>query len=39
VEGPSLWVWAVIVGAIIGSKFLIRWSTLKRFARELRKKY
>ncbi|HEY6757297.1 MAG TPA: hypothetical protein VI037_07910 [Nitrososphaera sp.] len=38
VEGPPLWVWAVIVGAIILAKFTLRWSGLKRLARELRKR-
>jgi hypothetical protein len=38
VESPPLWVWAVIVGAIIVAKFTLRWSRLKRLARELRKR-
>jgi hypothetical protein len=38
VESPPLWVWAIIVGAIIFAKFTLRWSRLKRLARELRKR-
>lgn len=38
VEGPPLWIWAVIVGAIILAKFTLRWSGLKRLARDLRKR-
>jgi hypothetical protein len=38
VESPPLWVWAVIVGAIIVAKFTLRWSRLKQLARELRKR-
>jgi hypothetical protein len=38
VESPPLWVWAVIVGGIIVAKFTLRWSRLKRLARELRKR-
>jgi hypothetical protein len=38
VESPPLWVWAVIVGAIIVAKFTLRWSRLERLARELRKR-
>lgn len=30
-----LWVWAVVVAGIIASKFLLRWSRLRRLAREL----
>ncbi|WP_266190254.1 hypothetical protein [Candidatus Nitrososphaera gargensis] len=37
IEGPPLWVWAVIVGAIIASKFFLRWSRLKRLTSELRR--
>jgi hypothetical protein len=32
-EGPPLWVWAVIVGALVAAKFTLRWSRLKRLAR------
>jgi hypothetical protein len=38
VESPPLWMWAVLVGAIIFAKFTLRWSRLKRLARELRKR-
>jgi hypothetical protein len=37
VESPPLWVWAIIVGAIVVAKFTLRWSRLKQLARELRK--
>jgi len=37
VESPPLWIWAVIVGAIIVAKFTLRWSNLSRLARELKK--
>ncbi len=37
VESPPLWVWAIIVGAIIVAKFTLRWSRLKQLARELRR--
>lgn len=30
-----LWVWAVVVAGIIAFKFLLRWSRLRRLAREL----
>jgi hypothetical protein len=35
-ESPPLWVWAIIVGAIIASKFFLRWSNLKRLAKAAR---
>jgi hypothetical protein len=38
VENPPLWIWAVIVAALIASKFLWRWSMLRGLARELRRK-
>jgi hypothetical protein len=37
VEGPPLWVWAIIVGAIIAGKLALRWSSLRRLARLVRK--
>ena len=37
VESPPLWVWAIIVAAIITAKFTLRWSRLKQLARELRR--
>jgi len=33
-ENPPLWVWAIIVGAIIASKFIYRWLATKQFAKE-----
>jgi hypothetical protein len=33
-ENPPLWVWAIIVGAIIASKFIYRWHSTKYFAKE-----
>ena len=33
-ENPPLWVWAIIVGAIIASKFIYRWQLTKYFAKE-----
>jgi len=33
-ENPPLWVWAIIVGAIIASKFIYRWQSTKYFAKE-----
>jgi hypothetical protein len=33
-ENPPLWVWAIIVGAIIASKFIYRWQAKKQFAKE-----
>jgi hypothetical protein len=33
-ENPPLWVWAIIVGAIIASKFVYRWQVTKQFAKE-----
>lgn len=32
-EGPPLWVWAVIAAMVVAAKFLLRWSRLKRLAR------
>ena len=34
VENPPLWVWAVIVGAIIAGKLIYRWYTTKQLAKE-----
>ena len=31
-ENPPLWVWAFIVGVLIGSKFIYRWALTKRLA-------
>ena len=33
-ENPPLWVWGMIVGAIIAGKFIYRWQTTKQFAKE-----
>ena len=33
-ENPPLWVWAIIVGVIITSKFIYRWQATKQFAKE-----
>ena len=33
-ENPPLWVWAIIVGAIIAGKFIYRWQATKQFAKE-----
>lgn len=33
-ENPPLWVWAIIVGVIIASKFIYRWQATKQFAKE-----
>jgi hypothetical protein len=37
-ENPPLWVWAIIVGAIIASKFVYRWQVTKQFAKEAEEK-
>jgi hypothetical protein len=31
-ENPPLWVWAIIVVVLIGSKFIYRWALTKRLA-------
>jgi uncharacterized membrane-anchored protein YhcB (DUF1043 family) len=33
-ENPPLWVWGIIVGAIIAGKFIYRWQATKQFAKE-----
>jgi hypothetical protein len=35
-EGPPLWIWAIVAAAVVASKFLLRWSRLKRLARTAR---
>jgi hypothetical protein len=35
-EGPPLWVWAIIVGIIIASKFIYRWTMTKKLAKNTR---
>jgi hypothetical protein len=37
-KSSPLWIWAVLVGAIILAKFTLRWPRLKRLAREARKR-
>jgi hypothetical protein len=37
-ESPPLLVWAIIVGAIIASKFIYRWQSTKYFAKEAEEK-
>jgi hypothetical protein len=37
-ESPPLWVWAIIVGAIIATKFIYRWHSTKYFAKEAEEK-
>jgi hypothetical protein len=33
-EGPPLWVWAIVVGAIIASKFIYRWQMTKKLSKD-----
>ena len=33
-ESLPLWVWAIIVGVLIASKFIYRWRVTKELARE-----
>lgn len=33
-ESPPLWVWAILVGVLIASKFIYRWRVTKELARE-----
>jgi hypothetical protein len=37
-ENAPLWVWVIIVGAIIASKFIYRWQSTKYFANEAEQK-
>jgi hypothetical protein len=37
-ENPPLWVWGIVVGAIIASKFIYRWQATKYFAEERRRR-
>jgi hypothetical protein len=37
-EGPPLWVWALIIGAVIAAKFALRWSRIRRLSRLLSRK-
>lgn len=36
-ESPPLWIWAIIAAVVVASKFLLRWSRLRRFARAVRR--
>jgi hypothetical protein len=38
-ESPPLWVWAIIVGGLIASKFIYRWRVTKELARESQGKH
>jgi hypothetical protein len=38
-ESPTLWVWAIIVGVMISSKFIYRWRATKKLARESQVKH
>ncbi len=33
-EGPPLWVWAIIVGTIIAAKFIYRWQMTKELSKD-----
>jgi hypothetical protein len=33
-EGPPLWVWAIVVGTIIAAKFIYRWKLTKEFSND-----
>ena len=33
-EGPPLWVWAVVVGTIIAAKFIYRWKLTKELSKD-----
>jgi hypothetical protein len=37
-ENPPLWIWAIIVGAIVASKFFYRWQSTKYLAKEAEEK-
>jgi hypothetical protein len=38
-ESPPLWVWAIIIGVLIASKFIYRWRATKELARESQEKH
>jgi hypothetical protein len=38
-ESPPLWVWAIIVGVLIASKFIYRWRVTKELAHESQEKH
>ena len=33
-EGPPLWVWAIIIGIIIAGKFIYRWKQSKELSKD-----
>jgi hypothetical protein len=33
-EGPPLWVWAIVVGTIIAGKFVYRWTLTKELSKD-----
>ena len=35
-DGPPLWVWAIIIGIVIASKFIYRWTITKELAKNAR---
>ena len=37
-ESPPLWVWGIIVGVLIASKFIYRWRVTKELADESQEK-
>ena len=36
VEGPPLWIWALVIAAVIAGKLTLRWSILRKLAQMLR---
>ncbi len=38
-ESPPLWVWGIIVGVLIASKFIYRWRVTKELAGESHEKH
>jgi hypothetical protein len=38
-ESPPLWVWAIIVGVLVASKFIYRWRVTKALAGESHEKH
>ena len=38
-ESPPLWVWGIIVGVLIASKFIYRWRVTKELAHESQEKH
>jgi hypothetical protein len=33
-EGPPLWVWAIVVGSVIAAKFIYRWKLTKELSKD-----